>query len=172
MSEFTPITTQEEFDSRLSERLAQKERSVTKKFEGYTSPEDLAKIREGYDNQISNLNGKLGNAEKEYSKKFEGYTSPEDLEKIKNDYDDKIATYERDSVKTKIAIEMGLPLELKDRLRGENEEEIRKDAKLLSGFASNAKEPPLAGYDPVIVDDKPSKQNYKNLLNGLNLEKE
>ena len=165
MSEFTPITTQEEFDNRLLERLAQKERSVTKKFEGYTSPEDLTKIREDYENQISNLNGKLGNAEKEYSKKFEGYTSPEDLEKIKKVYDDRIATYERDSVKTKIAIEMGLPMEIVSRLKGSTEEDIREDAKIFAGLIQ--REPPLARVEPSIGDSNASDMALKKMIKNL-----
>ena len=34
---FEPITTQEEFEKRLGERLAQKDRSVRKEFEKYYS---------------------------------------------------------------------------------------------------------------------------------------
>lgn len=165
MSEFTPITTQEEFDNRLLERLAQKERSVSKKFEGYTSPEDLEKIKEDYDNQISELNGKLGNAEKEYSKRFEGYTSPEDLEKIKKDYDDKIATYERDSVKTKVAMEMGLPMAIVSRLKGSTEDEIREDAKIFAGLIQ--REPPLASGEPFISESKANDIALKKMIKNL-----
>ena len=55
MSEFKPITTQEEFERRLSDRLEQKERSVSKKYEGYISPEKLTEIKNGYEGQITTL---------------------------------------------------------------------------------------------------------------------
>ena len=39
---FEPINTQEEFDAAVKDRLARE----AKKYEGYTSPDDLEKIRE------------------------------------------------------------------------------------------------------------------------------
>lgn len=167
MEEFKPITTQEEFETRLTERLVQKERSVSKKYEGYTSPEDLVKIKEDYDSQISALNEKLGNAEKDFSKKYESYTSPDDLAKIKKDYDDKIAKYESDSVKTRIAMEMGIPAELKDRLKGSNEDELREDAKLLAGFSK--RKTPLASTEPSDSKDDSKREEMRRMVKDLGI---
>ena len=55
MSEFKAITTQEEFEMRLKERLEQKERNVLKNFAGYTSPEDLETIKCDYQSKIDTL---------------------------------------------------------------------------------------------------------------------
>lgn len=159
MSEFKPITTQEEFESRLSERLEQKGRSVTKQFEGYTSPTDLEKIKKDFQTQITT----------EVSKKFEGYMSPTELETLKRGYEEKIAKYETDSVKTRIAIETGLPLELKERLRGTTEDEIREDAKMLCQFATSKRVAPLGTSE---VESGGNDKHLKNLLSSLNLEKE
>ena len=164
MSEFKPITTQEEFERRLSDRLEQKERSVSKKYEGYISPEKLTEIKNGYEGQITTLNGQLETALNS-AKGFEGYTSPEDLAKIKKDYDDKIAKYENDSVKTRVAIEMGLPMDIVSRLKGSSEEEIREDAKIFSGLIQ--REPPLASGEPVIGESKASDIALKKMIKNL-----
>ena len=164
MSEFKPITTQEEFERRLSDRLEQKERSVSKKYEGYISPEKLAEIKNGYEGQITTLNGQLETALNS-AKGFEGYTSPEDLAKIKKDYDDRIAKYESDSVKTKIAIEMGLPMAIISRLKGSTEEEIREDAKIFAGLIQ--REPPLARVEPSIGDSNASDMALKKMIKNL-----
>lgn len=169
MSEFKPITTQEEFESRLSERLEQKGRSVTKQFEGYTSPTDLEKIKKDFQTQITTLNGQLENAQNEVSKKFEGYMSPAELETLKREYEEKIAKYETDSVKTRIAIETGLPLELKERLRGTTEDEIREDAKMLCQFATSKRVAPLGTSE---IEGGGNDKHLKKLLSSLNLEKE
>ena len=115
MSEFKEIKTQEEFEARMKERLEQKERSVSKKYEGYKSPEELAQIEEEYKTKAS--------------KQFEGYKSPDEVEALKKEYEGKIAKYESDSVKTRIASELGLPSSIASRLKGANEDEIRKDAR-------------------------------------------
>lgn len=169
MSEFKPITTQEEFENALRDRLEQKERSVTKKFEGYTSPEDLQKIKDDYDAQITTLNGQIETAKTETAKQFEGYTSPTDLENIKSGYENKIAKYETDSVKTRIAIDMGIPLELKDRLQGTTEAEIKEDAKLLASFAAKKHSVPLASQEVSVddIDEARLNQSYKEMLKDL-----
>ncbi|RHM59660.1 hypothetical protein [Coprobacillus sp. AF33-1AC] len=168
MGEFKPITTQEEFEKRLTERLEQKERSVTKKYEGYTSPEDLEKLKKGYESQIITLNGQLENAQSDVSKKYEGFLSPEQVETLKKDYDTKIANYETDSVKTRVAIEMKLPLELKDRLRGSTEEEIREDAKTLASLTGMSYQAPHYLNEPTPIkgdeNDVVSDEHYKKLI--------
>lgn len=143
MSEFKPITTQEEFEDRLKERLEQKERSIKKQFEGYTSPEDLEKLKKEHQDELN----KYSNVDEE----IEGYKK-------------KIADYESDSVKTRIAMEMGIPMELKDRLKGKDEDEIREDAKILAGFSSS--EAPLASSDTRDIKTE-NEQAYKKLLKGL-----
>lgn len=144
---FEPINTQEEFEKRLTERLEQKGRSVARQFENYTSPEDLEKIKDDYQKQIDGLNQK-------YS----------DFDKKEKEYQSKIAKYESDSVKTRIAREMGIPDELVDRLKGSNEDELREDAKLLSAFSKQVA--PLAS-----TEQNPDGQDevYKKMLKDLNV---
>jgi len=132
---FTPITTQEQFDSVMKDRLERERSSVTKKYEGYTSPADLEQIKKDYDTQISTLSKDAETKAKKYA----------DYDKQLADRDSKIKSYETASVKTRIAHETGLPYEMASRLSGETEEDIRKDAETLVKLIGNNKpKAPLA----------------------------
>ncbi len=113
--EFKAIETQEALDAIIKSRLERNTRSVTeevtKKFEGYLSPDDVKK----HTDQIEALNAKL----KESETKIADLTA-------------KNSAYEAASVKAKIAQEAGLPLELASRLSGSTEEELKKDAQALA----------------------------------------
>ncbi|WP_102343773.1 phage scaffold protein [Galactobacillus timonensis] len=117
---FTPITTQEEFESAIKERIGRE----AKKYEGYTSPADLEKIKKDYDSQIASLTKDAEAKAKKYA----------DYDKQLSERDAKIKGYESDSVKTRIAHEVGLPYELSGRLSGDTEDDIRKDAESLVGL--------------------------------------
>ena len=120
MAEFTPITTQEQFEAAMKDRMDR----YAKIFEGYTSPDDLAKIKSDYDGQIATLT----KTAEENAKKYAGY------DKELAERDAKIKGYETASVKTRIAHEVGLPYELSGRLSGDTEDDIRKDAESLVGL--------------------------------------
>ena len=78
----------------------------------------------------------------------------------------KVKGYETDSVKTRIALETGLPLDLRTRLTGETEEEIRADATKLAKLFGQQKDPaPLRDTEPPVADEKTAA--YKSLLNNL-----
>lgn len=124
MAEFTPITfnSQEEYDNAFKDRVARAE----KKFEGYTSPDDLKKIQADYQKQIDDLT-KSVNSQNDKYKDFEA--------KIK-ERDEKIAKYESDSAKTRLAIKHGIPIELASKISGSNEKEMEEDAKKLASFVN------------------------------------
>lgn len=91
-----------------------------------------------------------------------------------NDYQSKIATleatnkdYERNSLKTKIALENGLPYEFASRLQGDDETAIKKDAEALAGYVSTSASAPGKSYEPT-VDAQDSA--YKNVLSSLGLD--
>lgn len=134
MSEFTKIETQEQLDAIISDRIKRERATITKQYEGYLSPEDAAKKYEGY------LSPEAA------AKKYEGYLSPEDAAKK----DATIKGYETKSVKMRIAHETGIPFELAERLSGEDEAAIRKDAETISKFMSNPQNhaDPLANNEP------------------------
>lgn len=148
---FTPITTQEEFESAIKERIGRE----AKKYEGYTSPADLEKIKKDYDSQIASLTKDAEAKAKKYA----------DYDKQLSDRDAKIKGYESDSVKTRIAHETGLPYEMASRLRGDTEDDIRKDAEAMVKLIGGAKKMPLA--DPEQNPGSGKNSAFKALAKSL-----
>ncbi len=76
--------------------------------------------------------------------------------------DSLIKEYELKNLKYRIAVEAGIPIELASRLTGETEEEIKKDAEMLSSLVARKQPLPLKDTEPNKDDDP-----YKKLLSGL-----
>lgn len=116
-TEFKAITTQEEFDAAIKARIERCKTStteeVTKKFEGWVSPDDAKKTTD----QIEALT-------KEY----------EESKKTIADLTAKNSAYEAARKKTQIAQDCGLPIELADRISGETDDEMKKDAEKLAAI--------------------------------------
>ena len=123
MSDFTPITTQEEFDAAIKERLKRDRESQAKKYDGWISPEEQQSRIGEYEKQIKALQDAAAESEKVLAEK-----------------DAKIAEgarYRADLEKTRIALAAGLDPKYADRLRGENADEWKKDAEdLAKDFAA------------------------------------
>lgn len=77
----------------------------------------------------------------------------------------RIKGYETSSAKMKIAHENGIPFELAEKLSGDDEEAIKKDAEAMAKFLRKKDVPPLAQSDPQHIDDK--KAAMKNMLANL-----
>ena len=157
MAEFTPITTQEQLDKVIGERIA----GVKAKYEGFDDykkkAEDYDALKEksdGFETQIAALNKEInGDGENlGYKKKLE-------------EAQGKIKGYETSSLKVRIAHENGIPFELADKLSGSDEEAIKKDAETMAKFLKKKEVPPLAGGDPQKIDDK--KTAMRNMLANL-----
>lgn len=152
--EFTPITTQEQFNEVIGERLKRKEEEVRKEYADYdtqkqTITEKESKITE-LEGKINELNGKISGFEQQIGEK-----------------DARIKGYETDSVKTRIAREMGLPFEAIDFLKGEDEEAIKKSASTLKAFVGSAKGP-APSFEPDGSGASNGKEaGYKNMLAKL-----
>ena len=159
MAEFTTITTQEQLDSIIGERLArEKEKykdyeSLKEQVEKQKDYQELKNQLETANNSISGLNAQL----EEQNGKITGFNTEkaELLTKIKG--------YETNSAKMRIAQEVGLPLELIDRLTGDDEEALKEDAHKLIKFVG-ASTAPLGDTEPKQGDNKSA---YKKLLKGL-----
>ena len=76
--------------------------------------------------------------------------------------DNLIKEYELKNVKYRIAVEAGIPIELASRLTGETEEEIKKDAEMLSSLVARKQPLPLKNTEP-----KEDNDPYKKLLSNL-----
>lgn len=149
MSDFKVIETQEQLDAILGKRLERERETIRKEYEGFLSPEDAAKKYAGY---LSPDDEKA---------KYRDYLSPEDAAKK----DAQIKGYETDSVKTRIAHEMGLSYEAIGFLKGNNENEIKKSAEALKNLVGNTITAPLASTESSVVETENAA--LKNTLKGL-----
>ena len=148
MAEFEAITTQEAFDNAIKARLDRNTDTVKKQFEGYISPDDFKAKTADLNSKITDLTGKL--AEKD--------TAIADLT-AKN------KAYETSSVKMRIADENGIPYELANKLSGDTEEDIKKDAETLAKFIGKKQPAPLGSTEHDHADSKNAA--YKSLLASL-----
>lgn len=137
MSEFTPITTQEQFDAAIGERLKRERETVAKKYGDY---DDIKGKVADYERQIGDLTREAA----EKAKTYAGYES------TLAELNAKVKGYETSSVKMRIAHELGIPYELADRLSGDNEGDIRRDAESLSKILTrpNNQTAPMRSHEP------------------------
>ena len=123
--EFKPIETQEQFDDMVKDRVERAKKSAQKEFE--TQLKDLESIKAQVtekENEIEGLKAKITDLESENKSNGESYQSMlKELTAVK-----------LGALKQKIALEEGVPIEMADRLTGEDEESLRADAKTIKGF--------------------------------------
>ena len=138
MSDFKIIETQEELDAVIKARLSRER-------EKYADYEDLKKQladfeakETTYQNTINDLKAR----ETELASRVESLNG--DLTQTK-----------LQTAKQRIATEYGLPLDLADRLQGDDEDEFKADAeRLASHFIPKQPTPPMKSNEPVISDSK------------------
>lgn len=153
MSEqFEAITSQEQLDGIIRDRLKRDREAQAKRWEGWISPEDHQKA--------------LAAAEKAFADYKKAHAGDEQMIA---DLTAKNKDYETASLKSRIAHEVGLSYEWISRISGEDEESIRSDAEALKGLVGAKKPDPLpmksTETDP--VDTKNAQ--FRSVLNGLNL---
>lgn len=136
MSEFKTIETQEELDRIVKERLARQKEKYA----------DYDKLRERVE-ELENENAEL-HSTVESSKSEKG-----EFDKQIADLQAKISGYETEKMKTRVALQSGLPLEFANRLRGDDEDSLKRDAETLAGYMQPKSAAPLKSTEPA-VDDK------------------
>lgn len=138
---FEIIDTQEKLDAVIADRLRRERETVGKKYADY---EDIKKTNADYEKQI----GEMAKAAEDAAKKYAGY------DKQLAELQSKLKGYETNSVKMRIAHENGIPYELAERLSGETEDDIRKDAESLSKYiGKNKPSAPLKSTEPTSSSD-------------------
>ena len=132
MSEFKVIETQEQFDEAIKARLERDRKSYAKQFEeemkakGWKSPEDIEMLTKDLNTEIATL--------KDAAAKTEQMIADKDTQIAEGE------KYRSDLAKTRIAIGMGLPLDMAERINGTNETEWKADAqKILDGYQAFVK---------------------------------
>ena len=126
MADFKAITTQDEFDAAIKDRLERAERKIREEYKGWTSPDDLKKLADTHKSEIDSINTA-------HSKELEKYAG----------YDEKFSAQEHrihelevSGLKTKIASDMKLPLDAVEFLQGEDEKSIQESAEKLSKLSN------------------------------------
>lgn len=158
MSDFKVIETQEELDKIIQARLDRQKESLEKQFADY---DQLKTRNEELEDEVVNLRTTINDT----NEKAENYDT------VISDLNAKISSYETANLRTKIALQNGLPIDLADRLVGEDEESLNADAQRFAGYVKPAAPvPPLGSYEPPLDNNEDSA--YKSLIKNLNLEGE
>lgn len=138
MSEFKPITTQEEFDAAIKARLSREKEKYGDYDQLKSRVAELEEENVGLKSTIEANNQSKADADKQL----------EDMQK-------QIAGYETASLRTRIALQHGLPYDIADRLQGADEESLTADAERLVGYMKPKESiPPLKTNEPNLGDDK------------------
>lgn len=149
---FKTIETQEELDQIITSRLARQKETLEKQYADdnaqlKTRNEELEKEIGALQTTVAETNGK--------AKKFDETIA---------DLNAKIAGYETASLRTKIAIKNGLPLDLADRLVGDDEETLEADAQRIAGYVKPAAPvPPLKSTEQDSSEVNPLRKMLKNM---------
>lgn len=155
MADFTPITTQEEFDAAIKDRLTRdREAQAKKTAEKYADYDELKTKTAEYEKQIAGFTEQLKGVEEKDKKIAE--------------LEGSVKKYEISALKTRIAHESGLDYSLASRLTGDTEDEIRTDAKSLSDTIGKMKTSaaPAKSTEPAGAAGK-SNAGYQALLSSL-----
>ncbi|HFH1593268.1 capsid assembly scaffolding protein Gp46 family protein [Streptococcus pneumoniae] len=138
MSEFKTIETQEELDNIVKERI----RREREKFSDY----DELKKRVS---ELESENSALKSTVEDDKQTRAG------LDAQITELQGQVSNYETANLRTRIALQNGLPYDLADRLQGADEEALKADAERLAGFMRPAThQAPLRDTEPPIGDDK------------------
>ena len=149
MSEFKPITTQEEFDAAIKGRLSREKEKYGDYDRLKSRVAELEEENVDLKSTIEATNQSKADADKQL----------EDMQK-------QIAGYETASLRTRVALQHGLPYDLADRLQGTDEESFKADAERLVGYIKKSQPvAPIRDSEPVL--EKTENTLYKNLVQGL-----
>lgn len=154
MSDFKPITTQEEFDAAIKARLSREKEKYAEYDQLKFRVEELEKENGCLKSTIEATNQSKADADKQL----------EDLQK-------QIAGYETASLRTRVALQHGLPYDLADRLQGTDEESFQADAERLAGFMKPvSKVAPVKSTEPIVPKEDDKRTMYRNLVKNLSIE--
>ena len=142
MGDFKVISTQEEFDAAIKDRIARAEQTAEARVRAELK-NDLDKVKtleESVNSLTSERDGFRTKAE-------ENAKEIETLKGQNAESEKKLKAYETDALKLKIAQESGIPISERNRLTGETEEEIRKDAESFAKVFKAANYQGLPGFE-------------------------
>lgn len=146
---FKAIESQEELDRIIKDRLVRERDAATKRYEGWISPEDHQKALD------------------DSTRAFDDYKKAHESDaKTIEDLKAKNAAYEMDSLKHRVAREVGLSYEWVSRISGADEKTIREDAESLKKLVgTNQSTLPTKSTETDGADSKTSAM--RSVLNGI-----
>ena len=145
--EFQPIMTEDGLNAIIKDRVKQAEAGIKSKYADYDTIKNSLSVLQ---TEKATLEGTANT----YKTQLE-------------DAQGKLKVLELESLKTKVSIEAGLPMNLRDRLHGETEEELKNDAEsLVKLIGKPATPPPLRINEPETAGDEKT-QALKNIVKNL-----
>ena len=138
-------------DEQIEKIMAEYGKSINSYKEKIDELQGLSEKVQSYEQQLNELQNTLKTKEQELAQ----------IEELQG----KVKSYEIKDLKTRIALQAGIPFELADKLSGETEEEIKADAEKLAGFINQKPTLPLKPTEPENID--PKEQAYSKLLENL-----
>lgn len=154
---FEVIETQEQLDKVIGTRIERAKEAAKAEFQSKLDELDTLTTKlEEKESKITSLSEELETAK---AAKTANEAKIEDLTA-------KVQKYESDSVKTRIAQEFGLDAGLANRLTGETEEDIRKDAEALKGIVGSTSVQRI-NYNPESTAKDEENAALKNMLQAM-----
>ena len=151
---FKVIETQEQFDAMVKERLDRAKETARKEtLAEFSDYEDLKKQVDQFKQATSEKDSAIKDLE----------TRLKTTEKEKDDALKKTTAVELTNTKIKVANDLGIPIEMAERLTGDDEESIRQDAEHLKEYFA-PKTAPLGSYEKSGEPDR--RDQLRQLLNG------
>ena len=154
---FEVIETQEQLDKVIGARIERAKEAAKAEFQSKLDELDTLTTKlEEKESKITSLSEELETAK---AAKTANEAKIADLTA-------KVQKYEADSVKTRIAQEFGLDAGLANRLTGETEEDIRKDAEALKGIVGSTSVQRI-NYNPESTAKDEENAALKNMLQAM-----
>lgn len=154
---FEVIETQEQLDKVIGARIAKAKEAAKAELQSKLDELDTLTTKlEEKESKITSLTDELETAK---AAKTANEAKIADLTA-------KVQKYEADSVKTRIAQEFGLDAGLANRLTGETEEDIRKDAEVLKGIVGSTSVQRI-NYNPESTAKDEENAALKNMLQAM-----
>lgn len=154
---FEVIETQEQLDKVIGARIERAKEAAKAEFQSKLDELDTLTTKlEEKESKITSLTDELETAK---AAKTANEAKIADLTT-------KVQKYEADSVKTRIAQEFGLDAGLANRLTGETEEDIRKDAEALKGIVGSTSVQRI-NYNPESTAKDEENAALKNMLQAM-----
>lgn len=155
MSEFKVIETQEQLNEVIGERIRRAEEKAAEKYSDYDA---LKSKNEEYATQLGDLQKQL----QEQAEKIEGHNAEVDA------LNAKVQAYESSSLKTRIALESGLPYKMAERLTGDDEAAIKKDAEMMVKLMGAHNTVPLGSPEGNITKEASTREIFKEWMQQNN----